>query len=602
MSSNTIEEILCEENGYQLVVERSSFSDTEENVIEVEMTEDDTVEERLQIDEEKLSTTLKRFLKSYVQSKKENENLNLEQWLVQRLQEEFPEKEKETVQAEARQLIEGVELGRSKYENVKQKRQLGLSVEDILATDIAKSTIGQSKEEVKEELEISTSFMEKENIRDLYHMAEGIEIAPKVMAFQKMTKYFDGINETIAQGNEKMMQAITTKAGAINQNPQLDGFIFEQFHENTFNLDAAIKDIHNVRAEVLVPKAGEAYGKNSVDLVVKVRRGNQEKIVQKYQAKVSKNAEQLFKRGNYRFQRKLYGAELEQVGNTKVQYGNVESKAISKQEVKQLQIEVQKGNTEVVKQSFEKDVNVKLLSKQLARQTIVSAGIGMGVGMLASTGTKLIQGEQVEAEDVIVDGLKVAGSNGISTAIAGGLKTAVEKGIIKGSMAKILGNNTVIGVIAYSAVSLIGVAYSVGSGDMSLKDGMKETGGILAGTYGGIKGAMVGTALAGGIIASVGTILAPVVAVVAGTIGAIAGTTIGSAIGKGVVAIGNSIATGVKKVAKSGWETVKGFARGVGDTIKSVGSTVASGLRSFGSAVSSGFSSFCSGVASFFGW
>ncbi|MGL5367697.1 MAG: hypothetical protein ACRDAG_05280 [Cetobacterium somerae] len=580
------EEVLCEENGYQLIVERKEFSQTEDDIIEVEVVEKTLENEKLAIDNEKLIDILKRFVREYIK----NKNQDLTQWLIDRLKEEFPEKTQEQLLKESQELIAGVKLGKEKYELVKEKRALGISPSDVLAKDISKTAEGVSIKEVKEELKSRSEAIEKENISSMYKMTKGIEIAPNIMAFDKMTRYFDNINEVIAKGNQKMVDSLITKAGNINQNPQLDGFIFEQFHENTFNIDAAIKDISGIRAEALVPKPGTGYGKNSIDLVVKVKRGETEYIVRKYQAKLSDNPEKLFKDGNYKFQRRLYGEGHEEIGNTKVEYEGIESDALSKSGAKVIQKEVQEGNLDAAKQTFENNVDVKSLSKQIAKQALTSATIGLGMGMALSTGIKLAKGEEIKAEEVIIDGLKAGGSVGLSTAIAGGLKTAVEKKVITGWSANILKNNSVVGTIAFSALSLIGVASSIGSGDLSLKDGMKETGAILAGTYGGIKGSLVGIALAGGVIASVGTILAPVVAAVAGTIGYFAGSTIASNIAKGAAEVASTVTSGVKEVVKAGYNVVK-----------NVASAAWNGVKSVASAVGSAVSSFCSGVASFFG-
>lgn len=578
------EEVLCEENGYQLIVERKEFSQNEEEIIEVEVVEKNLENEKLAIDNDKLMDILKRFVREYIK----NKNQDSTQWLIDRLKEEFPEKTQEQLLKESQELIAGVKLGKEKYELVKEKRALGISPSDVLAKDIIKTTEGVSIKEVKEELKSTSKAIEKENISSMYKMTKGIEIAPNIMAFDKMTRYFDNINEVIAKGNQKMVDSLMTKAGNINQNPQLDGFIFEQFHENTFNIDAAIKDISGIRAEALVPKPGTGYGKNSIDLVVKVKRGETEYIVRKYQAKLSDNPEKLFQDGNYKFQRRLYGEGHEEIGNTKVEYEGIESDALSKSDAKVIQKEVQEGNLDAAKQNFENNVDVKSLSKQIAKQALTSATIGVGVGMALSTGIKLAKGEEIKAEEVIIDGLKAGGSVGLSTAIAGGLKTAVEKKVITGWAANILKNNSVVGTIAFSALSLIGVASSIGSGDLSLKDGMKETGAILAGTYGGIKGSLAGIALAGGVIASVGTILAPVVAAVAGTIGYFAGSTIASNIAKGAAEVASTVTSGIKEVVKAGYNAVK-----------SVASAVWNGVKSAASAVVSAASSFCSGVASF---
>lgn len=579
------EEVLCEENGYQLIIQRKEFSEDEAGILEVKVVEMDFEKEELVVDNEKLMDILRRFVREYIK----NKDKNLKEWLIERLKEEFPEKELSVIEREAQELIAGVKLGKEKYELVKEKRDLGVSPSDVLAKDISKTTLGTSVIEVKEELKSTSEAIEKENISSMYKMAKGVEIAPNVMAFDKMTRYFDNINEVIAKGNQKMVDSLYTKAGNINQNRQLDGFIFEQFHENTFNIDAAMKDVSGIRAEALVPQPGTRYGKNSVDLVVKVKRGDSEYIVRKYQAKLSDNPEKLFQNGNYKFQRRLYGEGHEKIGNTKVEYEGIESSTLSKSDAKVIQKEVQEGNLDVAKQTFENNVDVKSLSKQVAKQALTSATMGMGIGMALSTGIKLAQGEEVKAEEIIIDGLKTGGSVGVSTAIAGGLKTAVEKKAITGWAANILKNNTVVGTIAFSALSLVGVAASVGSGDLSLKDGMKEAGAILAGTYGGIKGSLAGVALAGGIIASVGTILAPVVAAVAGTIGYFAGSAIAGNIAKGAAKVASTITIGMNEVAKAGYNAVKSVASAAVNIVKSVAS-----------GISSAASSFCSWVGSWF--
>ena len=64
-----------------------------------------------------------------------------------------------------------------------------------------------------------------------------------------------------------MINVVTTQAGTINQNPNLDGFIAEQELVNTFNANASLEN-SNFRARVLQPDAGQTYGKNSVDIAV----------------------------------------------------------------------------------------------------------------------------------------------------------------------------------------------------------------------------------------------------------------------------------------------------------------------------------------------
>lgn len=586
------EEVLCNENDYKLILERCKFINEEKDVIQVEFIEKNKNEEEIVINKEKLIHIMKKFVRAYLRHK---EASSLDDWLVEMLRKEFPNKNLEILKKEAKELIMGVNIGKKKYEEIEEKRKMGISPSNFLGKNIANTTKGSSVQEVKEDLKSTNEILKRRNLSEIYKNANGIEIAPGIVGFNKMTKYFDNINETIAIGNEKMIESLLTKNGTINQNPQLDGFIFEQFHENTFNIDAALKDVTNVRAEALVPKAGTGYGKNSVDLVVKIQNGNAEKIIKKYQAKLSDNPEKLFKKGNYKFQRKLYGEGHPKVGNTKVEYENISSQSMSKSQGKVVQSEVQKGNLDAAKQNFKNDVDVKMLSKQVAKQALTSGTIAFGLGMALSAGYKLIQGEKLKSEEVVLDGLKVGANAGIATAIAGGIKIAVEKEIITGKAAKILKNNSVVGTIAFSVISLIAIAGSVGNGDISVREGLKESGSVLAATYGGINGSLAGVSLASGIIASVGVILAPVIAIVAGTIGYFVGSNIGKVIVKGAIEISSAVVSGVKNLITTTYESVK-------DTIVNEWNTLKRGVKSFGEGVINGFQKISSGICDFLGF
>lgn len=589
-----MKEILCEENGYKLIIEDvDKFEENDIEVIELEIVEDNR-EKELEVNQEGFTEILKRFIKSYCKEKKQG-NINLENWLQNQLKKEFPNKTEEELKNISKELVVGVEEAEKKYREVWKYSSFGVRVSDYLGEQIEESVLVENLENPKEYLKNNIEELKKSNVTETYKLAgkTGAEIISGVKAFDKMNRYFTNINETIANGNEKMIETLTTKSGAINQNPNLDGFIFEQFHENTFNIDAAIKNVKGVRAEALVPEVGSSYGRNSVDLVIKIEKDGVSRIVKKYQAKLSgtgESAENLYQGGNYKFQRKLYGKGQEEHGNTKVEYSGVESKAVSKSEMKDMQNKVQSGDTEAVKNRFENDVDVKLLSKQIGKQAIYAGTMAIGLGMAISTAGKLISGEEIEVEEVIVDGLKAGATVGISTVVAGGLKTAVEKNIITGIGAKILSNN-VISTLAFSSISLVSTAYAVGSGEMDLKDGVKESGKILASTYGGLKGASIGMGLATGIVTA-GSVLAPVVIVVAGTIGYFAGSEIASAIAEGVTQIGSAICSTVGSVVKAGVSAVKAVASGIYEGVKSVANSAWSGV---GSVVS-----FCTG--GLFGW
>ena len=169
------------------------------------------------------------------------------------------------------------------------------------------------------------------------------QLVANVLSAKSANNYVDTVNTAIDNTNKTLVESVTTKTGNINQNPNLDGFIFEEYHAGTFNIDAAVKQ-KSYHAEALKPELGESYGKNSIDLIVE----DSGKYVKKYSAKAYKNAKESAKSFydkitgyKYKFQSKL--VPTDQVGDIansvdKVKYNNVESKGISKAEIKDIQI------------------------------------------------------------------------------------------------------------------------------------------------------------------------------------------------------------------------------------------------------------------------
>ena len=399
------------------------------------------------------------------------------------------------------------------------------------------------------------------------------------------------------------MVSVTTKAGAINQNPNLDGFIFEEHHAGTFNIDAAVKQ-KSYHAEALKPELGETYEKNSIDLIIE----DSGKYVKKYSAKAYKNANESAKAFydkvtgyKYKFQSKL--VPTDQTGDIansvdKIKYGDVESKGITKTEIKDIQKDLQSGNKKDIL-NFKKDVNTISISKQIGKQAMVNGTMGFGIGMVANIGVNLIQGKEVEAEEVIEAGIKTGASMGIATAVAGGIRVAVEKKVIPTVFSRMLTNNT-IGAIAAASMDIIGTAFKLGSGEISLGQAVKEVGKSVGAAYGAIVasgwGYAGGIAIAGmiglGTIGAVGTILGVGVAIVAGAVCAAVGSKVGGAIANGIGAVAGAIVDGAVGIVKAGGELVKSVASGVWNGVKAVGS----GIVSVGKSIISGIGSFFGGL------
>ena len=582
----------------------------------------------------KTEQIIQKFLRSYAKNEKSQDKKDLKTWLILELQNELPNKKEEDIEKIATELISGIEIYYTKKKEVEKYQSLGITNGDYVGNEILEKVADEIEEaEIIDTKEVIEDMKEASNILSNYNEAMIYETAAikepqlvaNILSTNSVNNYVDTINTAIDNANKATIESITTKAGTINQNPNLDGFIFEEYHAGTFNVDAAVKQ-KSYHAEALKPELGETYGKNSIDIVIE----NSGKYVKKYSAKAYKNANETAKSFydkitgyKYKFQSKLVPTDqTKEIVNSvdKIKFDNVESKGITKAEIKDIQNDLQSGNKKTDIFSFKKDVNTISISKQIGKQAMVNGTMGLGIGMAANIGTKIIQGKEVEVEEVIEAGIKTGASMGMATAVAGGIRVAVEKKVIPTVFSRVLTNNT-IGAIAAVSMDIIGTAFKLGSGEITLGKAVKDIGKSVGAAYGAIVasgwGYAGGMAIAGmiglGTIGAVGTILGVGVAVVAGAVCATVGSKVAGAIASGIGAVAGTIVDGAVGIVKAGKEVVKSVASGVWNGVKSVGGAIVGGataiVKGVGSAISSiasgigsAVSSFCSGVASFFGW
>ena len=170
-----------------------------------------------------------------------------------------------------------------------------------------------------------------------------------------------------------MLETISTQSGAVNRISNLDGFIAEQHHADTFNLDAAAKG-SPLRAEVL-----GSQGRNSVDIVIRDGDGH---IVRRYQSKYGQDAEatqHLFEKGDYRGQRKLVPSDQEgdiPQSTDHIEADGVRSKPLTKDEAKRLQEKAQQEQE--IRQYEWNDVNRIEIAKSIGKQALVGAALTSG--------------------------------------------------------------------------------------------------------------------------------------------------------------------------------------------------------------------------------
>ena len=571
----------------------------------------------------KTEEIIKKFLKSYAENEKSQDKKDLKTWLISELQNQLANKKVEDIEKIATELISGIEVYYQKKKEVEKYQSVGITNGDYLGNEILEKVADEIEEaEIVDTKEIIENMKEVSNVLSQYNEAMIYETAAvkepqlvaNVLSAKSVNNYVDSINTAIDNANKATIESITTKAGTINQNPNLDGFIFEEYHAGTFNIDAAVKQ-KAYHAEALKPELGETYGKNSIDIVIE----DSGKYVKKYSAKAYKNANETAKSFydkitgyKYKFQSKLVPTDqTKEIVNSvdKIKYNNVESKGITKAEIKEIQNDLQTGNKKADIINFKNDVNTISISKQIGKQAMVNGTMGLGIGMATNIGINLITGKEVDAEQVIEAGIKTGASMGMATAVAGGIRVAVEKKVIPTVFSRVLTNNT-IGAIAAASMDIIGTAFKLGSGEITLGKAVKDIGKSVGAAYGAIVasgwGYAGGMALAGmiglGTIGAVGTILGVGVAVVAGAVCATVGSKVGGAIANGIGAVAGAIVDGAVGIVKAGKEVVKSVASGIWNGVKAVGSAVVAGVTSVISGAGSAVSSFFSGVASFFGW
>ena len=538
----------------------------------------------------KTEAIIKKFLKSYAENEKSQDKKDLKTWLISELQNELPNKKVEDIEKIATELIAGIEIYYKKKKEVEKYQNVGITNGDYIGNEILEKVADEIEEaEIIDTKEVIEDMKEASSILSNYNEAMICETAAikepqlvaNVLSANSVNNYVDSVNTAIDNANKTMMESVTTKAGMINQNPNLDGFIFEEYHAGTFNIDAAVKQ-KSYYAEALKPELGETYGKNSIDLIIE----DSGKYVKKYSAKAYKNANKTAKSFynkitgyKYKFQSKLVPTDqVRDIANSvdKVKYNNVESKGITKAEIKDIQENLQSGNKKADIFNFKKDVNTISISKQIGKQAMINGTMGLGIRMAANIGINLIQGKEVEAEEVIEAGIKTGASMGMATAVAGGIRVAVEKKVIPSVFSKMLTNNTV-GVIAAASMDMIRTAFKLGSGEISLGQAVKDVGSSISAGYGAIISSGIGfsggmtlaTTIGLGTIGTVGTILTGGLALAAGAVCGVVGSNIALKIVNGLGKITEKIVDKAVDIVKSGVNKVKNTVSSAWSRVKS---------------------------------
>jgi hypothetical protein len=477
---------------------------------------------------EKLKTLQAGFIKNFVENK---DRMSVEEWLPAELRKNLPDIGDAEIHKISGEIIETIRLNNAKKHDLEKAIGQGRSKESWFASECVKACSHYSAQEA--------------------------------------SKYLRDLDNALKTANTELFRTITTIDGNVSGNLHLDGFIAEQHHAQTFNLNAKARG-SAYHAEVLQPDG--VYGKNSVDIVIKDADG---KIVKRYQSKYCKDSEatlKAFADGDYRGQRKLVadGQETDIKNSVnKIEIDGVSSKPLSKIDAKKMQEEAQSGNWSDLNWN---EYAAKDLALGIGKQAGRAAAMGAAVGTGFYLAEKVMKGEQIDGQEV-VETLVTSGVDfGVKSAAAGALKVGVERGIVsvipKGTPAAIIADIVCVGIESAKALG------KVATGELTVAEGIEKIEQTAVSTAAGVVTAAKGTAIG----ATLGLVLGPVGSVVGSAVGGMIGYMAGSKVGEVVI-------KGMQKVRRYVCETV----RKVTEKIKEVGESVIETVASIGNAIADFF-------------
>jgi len=347
--------------------------------------------------------------------------------------------------------------------------------------------------------------MKKNNAKEKIEKAKTLENAGIAgIAAGTGNMYTGALENAINDANKANEAMMYTKAQTVNQQNNLDGFIAEQHHANSFNLDAAAQG-KDYKAEVLTPE-GKRYGKNSVDVVIKNEDGN---TVRRYQSKYGKDpkaTEDLFEKGDYRGQQKLvpegHSEEINKKSTETIEYDGVKSKPLSKKDAKSKQRDVQE-NEKSTKYNIKDDINTKSIAKGIHTKSLHAAGASAAISGSISLIRNIVDvaNGNKEIDEATLDLIKDTGGAAVigygSTVIGTSLKVALSTS--KDQVLKAIGESNLPAQIVTIALETGKTLTRFAKGEIDGVECIKELGekgtgmigAAMLGAYGGVVAASV---------------------------------------------------------------------------------------------------------------
>lgn len=241
----------------------------------------------------------------------------------------------------------------------------------------------------------------------------------------------------------------------------------------------------------------------------------------------------------------------------------VQSEGLSKEQIKSFQQDAQ-SNRMIPKTDWNVYQTKELalnIGKQAGQAGIQAALIGTGIHLVE----KAVNGEPVEADEVVKTAITTGADTGVKAAAGGALKVASEKGVIS-----LLPPGTPAGTLAKIAcvgVENVKILWKVVKGDLTMSEAMEHMGRTSVSMYAGLSAGAVGAGIGAAALSWI-----PIVGPIAGgVVGGLVGYTAGSKVGE-------KIFEGAKKVVKTGVKIVKSVVEGVKNVVSAVADTLFSWL------------------------
>lgn len=404
-------------------------------------------------------------------------------------------------------------------------------------------------------------------------LAGEIEKNAAITGSVNIGQYAGRIDQALAEATNNARRIITTQTGAVSQNLNLDGFIAEQHHVDTFNIDATTKG-SPYRAQMV-----NSRDLNSVDIEIADGNGN---VVGRYQSKYGADANATngqFERGDYTDQRRLvpegHGADVPNSTEV-IEADGVKSRPLSKEEAKALQEKAQK---EAEARQYEwKDTNRIDIAKQIGKQALVGACIAAGMQgarILARRAWNRLNGREnpsanEDLKEFFESSLRATTQTAAQVAVSGAVVVAVKNGWLGSAL-----RNTPAGLI--TNIACVGlqnakILYKLGKGELTQGEALDAIGNTTVTTSMAIAGATKGASVG----AAIGTVFGPIGTAAGGFVGGVAGGIAGGQIGEVLYNAG-------KAVAKTAVKVVASIAEGAGRALESAGralGNIASSLAS----------------------